>query len=118
MSDYRVLTLKSGKSLSVRPLPYTVWEDLENEREAKAEELAFLIEQNSMARASLLNTRILRDKREKKFQACVKDWDKVKTTLDTAEARELDDLMDKLSFPELETENLSVAGDGPANQTA
>lgn len=114
MNDFSKMTLKSGLVCSIRPLPYDTWEELEVRRTDLLEK--GLGEDAKTGKFTIDQRKFILQERRIRLRTCVDSWDKVSAQVSMADVTELLNLIDKLSFPDLEKENLSGAGDG--RQTA
>ena len=108
-------TLKTtGKDVWLRALPYSDWEEIEEMRIAQVEEAVALAEAGKTERVNLIMLKLNAAIRKRKLEAGLQQAAEVLGTLSTPEAREVEAIIDRLTFAEVVPENLSDAGDGSA----
>lgn len=105
-------TLKTGKRVSLCALPYNDWEEIEEMRIAQVEEAVALAEADKPERANLVMLKLNAAIRKRKLTAGLQQAHEVLSTLSTPEAREVEAIIDRLTFASVVPENLSEAGDG------
>lgn len=112
MKQYEEYTLTTGTVISIKPLAYDVWEQLEDERLEAAEEYLALVECGNEVRAQTVLLRMSQRMRRTKLQSCIEDAATVLPTLLAKEATEAEKHIDSISFAIAVHENLSAAGVG------
>lgn len=111
---YETHNLKTGAQVSLRPLPYEDWSDIEELRFAQVEQAVELVEAGKKDRANLVMLRLNSDIRQRKLGAALEKPGEVLPTLSVPEVREVEAIIDRITFAEVTPENLSDAGAGPA----
>lgn len=111
---YEEHTLATGRVVHIRPLPYDQFEEIEDLRLKQMEESVRLYEENKPTRGSMVVLALERDVRRRKLGACVQDFDTLRADMSITDVRQIEGIIDRVSFAEAVRENLSEAGDGPA----
>ncbi len=117
MSNYESMTLKSGAKVNICPLPYTVWEELEDYRVEALEKAVKCSDKGQTQQCNLFILKMNKELRRRKLAAVVENSAETLATLTAVDVRELETRIDKMNFSAVAIENLSEAGDMPATPT-
>lgn len=112
----KTITL-NGRSVTIRPLPYELWLELEDERDSIVDQVDETSEK-SLRKITTAIQKFGRRREQVELAACVNDWEALRPQLSIRDVRELKRECVKLSDPEIESENLSPAVAGAATPDA
>lgn len=112
----KIITLGTN-TVTIRPLPYDLWVQLEEERDGILEQINEQDEPHTRKAVISIN-KFARERNKRELAACVDNWDTLRPSLSIRDVREIERELGKLSNPEIESENLSGAVAGAAVPTA
>lgn len=112
----KIITIDTH-TVTIRPLPYDTWLELEEERDELLD-ASQTVDAENLHKAQATLNRFTRRREQLELAACVVGWESLKPSLSILDVRLLKDEVKKLSSPELEAENLPAAAAGAAVPTA